>query len=154
MQITDWVTVAGTVATMLSVAVAGYAVWRQLAFLRTQMAIQHFSDYARRYAEIMERLPERAHDRDCSLEDLGDLDAVMPPMRTFFGICFEEWCLHERGYFDQGMWELWRLGMHNALTKPAFRQAWERVARDTRYGAEFAAFMAGEVTAAAGREGR
>ena len=148
MQSADWMAVLGTVATILSVAIAGYALWRQLAVLRTQMAIQHFSDYARRYAEIMERFPERVHDRTCSLSDLGDSDTLMPVMRTFFTLCFEEWALHERGYYDPQMWGLWRLGMHNALAKPAFQQAWERISADTHFGARFIHFMTEEIATA------
>jgi hypothetical protein len=148
MQTADWPAVLGTVATIFSVAIAGYALWRQLAVLRSQMVIQHFSDYARRYAEIMERFPERVHEQQCSLNDLGDTAAVMPIMRTFFYLCFEEWALHQRGYYDPKMWSLWHLGMHNALAKPAFRQAWERIASDTQFGARFIHFMAEEIAAA------
>ncbi len=148
MHESDWVAVTGTVATIVSVIVAGYALWRQLAVLRRQMAIQHFADYARRYAELMERLPERAHDPCCDLEGAGPTDAIMPIMRSYFAACFEEWYVHERGYFDGGMWNMWRLGMRNALAKTAFRDAWNRIAADTRYDPGFTAFVAAEAAAA------
>jgi hypothetical protein len=148
MQTSDWVTAITTAATILSVLIAGYALWRQLSFLRRQMAIQHFSEYARRYAQVVERLPERIHESECHLIDLGPADTVMPAIRTFFATCFEEWYLHERGYFDQGMWNTWRQGMRNLLTKPAIREAWERISGDTDYGKEFAAFVLEEMAAA------
>jgi len=47
MQPSDWVTLITTAATVLSVLIAGYALWRQLGILRRQMAIEHFSAYAR-----------------------------------------------------------------------------------------------------------
>ena len=148
MTSSDWVSILGTGATITSVVVAGYALWRQLAVLRRQMAIQHFSDYARRYAEIMERLPPRVHDPRCTLADLGPSDAVMPAIRSFFATCFEEWYLHERGFFDQGMWDTWRLGMHNALAKSTFREAWEIITSDTHYPQAFRAFVAAEAATA------
>jgi hypothetical protein len=149
MQTPDLIAIIGTVATVLSVVVAGYALWRQLVILRRQMAIQHFSEYARRYTELVERLPERVHDPSCDLAGVGADDTVMPVMRSFFAVCFEEWYLHERGYFDSGMWDMWRLGMRNALTKTSFREAWERIAADTQYDSGFKVFVAGEAAAAA-----
>lgn len=148
MQPSDWVTLITTAATVLSVLIAGYALWRQLGILRRQMAIQHFSDYARRYAEVIERLPERIHEPHCHLADLGPAETIMPPIRTFFATCFEEWYLHERGYFDQGMWDMWRRGMSNLLAKPAIREAWERISGDTDYGTEFIAFVSDELAVA------
>lgn len=141
MQTSDWVTAVTTGATVLSVFIAGYALWRQLSFLRRQMAIQHFSDYARRYAEVIERLPERIHEPTCRLDDFAATDDVMPILRGYFSVCFEEWYLHERGYFDHGMWDLWCEGLRNLLKKPAVREAWERIANDTDYGPGFVAFM-------------
>lgn len=148
MSLSERIAVIGTVATILSVFVAGYALWRQLNLVRRQMAIDHFVDYSQRYAEMLGRLPERVHDGASRLADLGDPDVIMPPMRDFFAACFAEWYLHERGLFDQGMWDLWRLGMRNALAKPAFREAWERIARDTHYGPAFRDFVAAEALAA------
>jgi small basic protein len=134
MTSSDWVTILGTGATITSVVVAGYALWRQLAVLRRQMAIQ--------------RLPPRVHDPRCTLADLGPSDAVMPAIRSFFATCFEEWYLHERGFFDQGMWDMWRLGMHNALAKSAVREAWEIITSDTHYPQAFRAFVAAEAATA------
>lgn len=148
MQTSDWVTAITTVATVLSVLIAGYALWRQLSILRRQMTIQHFSDYARRYAEIVERLPERIHEPGCRLDDVGPAAVVMPAMRGFFAVCFEEWYLHERGYFDQGMWDLWRLGMRSLLRKQAVREAWKQIARDTDYAPKFVAFVDAEASQA------
>ena len=138
-------------APVASIAVAGYALWRQLAMVRLQLVIQHFSEFARRRDEVLERLPEGVHDPRGHLTDLGDAARVMPAMRTFFAICFEEWCLHERGTCDPRMWDLWRQGMRNLLDKPAFREAWERIAADTDYGAAFSAFVAAETKAALAR---
>ena len=112
------------------------------------MAIQRFSEYARRCAALME-LPERVHDPRCDLAGVGSDDTVMPVMQSFFTDCFEQWYLRERSYFDSGMWGMWRLGMRNALMKTSFREAWERIAADARYDPEFRVLMAGEVAAAA-----
>lgn len=143
----------GKAAPVASVIVAGYALWRQLAHVRLQLMVQHFADFARRRDDILERLPEAAHDPARRLDELGDAERVMPPMRSFFALCFEEWSLHERGSFDPSMWDLWRHGMRIALAKASFREAWARVASDTDYGPAFAAFMAAEIAAAAGTAG-
>ena len=153
MTVADWLGVGGSLATILSVLVAGYALWRQLGVLRVQLAVEHFGDHSRRFLEVMERLPEEVHDPAFCLEGRDDAGAIMRVMRTYFGMCFEEWYLHRRGYFDEGMWNLWRLGMHDALAKPAFRQAWERIASDTLYEADFKSFVATEIALAAPARG-
>ena len=141
------------VAPLVSVIVAGYALWRQLAMVRLQLVIQHFSEFARRRDEVLERLPEGVHDPSRPLADVGGTERVMPTMRTFFAICFEEWCLHERGTCDEAMWDLWRQGMRSLLEKRSFREAWERIVTDTDYGTDFAAFVAAEMKTARSRSG-
>lgn len=148
MDATGFLASLARAAPVVSVIVAGYALWRQLAHVRLQLMIQHFADFARRRDDILERLPEAAHDPARHLDDLGDAARVMPAMRSFFALCFEEWCLHERGSFDPAMWDLWRQGMRIALAKASFREAWTRVAADTDYGPGFAAFVAAETAAA------
>ena len=148
MSMSDWMGLAGTAATIFSVLVAGYALWRQLEVLRVQMAIEHFADHSRRFLEVMERLPEDVHDPGFQLDDREDISVIMSVMRTYFGMCLEEWYLQRRGYFDAGMWNLWRLGMRNALAKPAFRQAWQRIALDTLYDDDFKSFVAAELATA------
>lgn len=150
MNVSGFFALLGKVAPVASVIVAGYALWRQLAHVRLQLMVQHFSDFARRRDDILERLPEATHDPARHLDDLGDAGRVMPAMRSFFALCFEEWSLHERGAFDPAMWELWRRGMRIALAKQSFREAWERIAADTDYGADFAGFVAAEAAAAIG----
>jgi hypothetical protein len=92
--------------------------------------------------------PERSDRRLCPLADVAPVETTMPAIRTFFATCFEEWYLHKRRYFDQGMWDMWRRGMHNLLNKPAIREAWERISMDTAYGPEFIAFVSNELTVA------
>ena len=75
MTVTDWLGVGGSLATILSVLVAGYALWRQLGVLRVQLAVEHFGDHSRRFLEVMERLPEEVHDPAFCLEGRDDAGA-------------------------------------------------------------------------------
>lgn len=140
----DWIALASAVATFLSVVVALGAFWWQANALKKQLMLQNFSDYTKRYQEIIQRFPENINEPTFSLDALDDnYTPIMRAMRMYFDLCFEEWYLNKRGFIDQRIWDIWHGGMKTALSKTAFIQAWDIVVRDTEYGTEFEQFIAG-----------
>jgi hypothetical protein len=138
----DWISLASATATFLGVVVALLAIWWQLSSLKKQMTLQHFSDYTKRYQEIVQRFPEDINEQAFQLVGRKDYDQTMRAMRTYFDLCFEEWYLHKRQFIDSRVWEIWRDGMKTALSKAAFKQAWSKIQSDTKYGTEFESFVA------------
>ena len=44
-------------------------------------------------------------------------------------------------FIDADIWQLWKGGMTTALSKPAFKQGWEIICKDTKYGRTFETFV-------------
>ena len=125
-----------------AVIIAGYGLWKQLKKLNQELALQHFSDYTKRYQDIVAQFPENINERDFVLDrEHDDYERTMRAMRTYFDLCFEEHYLNSRKFMDEKIWEVWKCGMKTAMSKPAFQQAWKIVEADTVYGKEFDKFI-------------
>ena len=157
MQNSDWIALGSAVATFLGVIVALLAIWWQLSMLKRQLTLQQFSDYTKRYQEIVQRFPEDVNEPAFQLDGRGDYDQTMRAMRTYFDLCFEEWYLNNRHFIDVRIWNIWLDGMKTALSKAAFRQAWCKISKDTKYGEDFETFVAAlipkEIPAKSGKSG-
>jgi hypothetical protein len=146
MTTSDWITLFGALATLVGVAVAFYTIYRQLDMMRKQMILQHFSDYTKRYQEIIQKFPEDVNTPDFQFDpSRNDNDLTMRAMRAYFDLCFEEWYLWKREYLDKETWEIWKKGMITALSKQAFQTAWEKIKSDTEYGHDFLNFVTREL---------
>lgn len=129
---------------LATVAGAGIVVW-QLHFLRKQVTLQNYSDYTKRYQEIVLNFPEDINDKKFILNKVRpDYYKTMRYMRSYFDLCFEEWDLHRRKLIDDRAWDVWEGGIRTAMEKPAFQQAWKIVKESgTEYGEEFETFIIG-----------
>ncbi len=128
----DWITLAG-------VAIAAFALGWQMRALRRQLVLQTYSDYTKRYQEIILHFPEDINqaDFDLSSRNEDDRSSVMRYMRAYFDLCYEEHDLSKKKLIAREIWQSWLGGMQFALSKPAFRQAWERIRTDTKYEDDF-----------------
>jgi hypothetical protein len=103
--------------------------------------VQIYSEYTKRYQEIITRFPEDINDAAFNLTGRSDYNQVMRAMRTYFDLCFEEWHLHERKLIRKDIWSVWSGGIKVALSKPAFVQAWAVVDKTSDFGRGFEAFI-------------
>ena len=147
MSFSDWMSLITTVATACSAIATGFAAWvvySQLGKLSRQITLQTFADYTKRYQSIILNLPEDINASDFVLNgDRSDYTKTMRYMRAYFDLCFEEWDLNRLKMIDTRHWSVWRGGIETALSKPAFKQAWEIIRKDTRFGREFESFVEG-----------
>ena len=133
----DWIPWLNVLATVAGVAV----VYRQLRQLSRQVELQHFSDYTKRYQEIVIHFPEDINSPDFILAGRPDYNHTMRYLRAYFDLSFEEWYLHSKNLINEDTWSLWRGGIETAQSKTAFQQAWELIEVDTRLGKEFEKFI-------------
>jgi hypothetical protein len=89
----DWIAAISALATIVGVLV----VFLQLQKLSGQIRLQHFTDYTKRYQEIILRFPEDINKQDFKLVDRLDYDQTMRQMRAYFDLSFEEWYLNRKG---------------------------------------------------------
>lgn len=153
----DQIAFFGTVATSAGVCFALYSGWRQgrniekqlvvqneqLAAQNKQLITQQFSEYTKRYQDIIVNFPENINESTFKIELLEDelRNKLMRHMRLYFDLCFEEWLLNEKNLIDQVIWFVWKDGIATALSKPAFIQAWHKILLDTKYGIDFENFV-------------
>lgn len=130
---------------LTAVATTGGAIFvvLQLGSLRKQINLQNYSDYTKRYQEIVLNFPENVNSPDFKLSSLnkGSRDKTMRYMRAYFDLCFEEWDLNNRRLIDKNSWKVWEGGTKTALSKTAFKQAWKVIRESgTKYGDGFDSF--------------
>lgn len=137
----DWILFGGDLATLLLVGVALETLRRQLRQTNRQTLVSQFSDYTKRYQEIALHFPEDINESSFLLEGRSDYASTMRYMRAYFDLCFEEWYLQDQGLLDNRLWRIWEGGMATAMSKPAFRQAWAKISKDSDYGVVFATHL-------------
>lgn len=133
-SVPDWVTA-------IAAAVGLWFVFWQLRGLNRQTKLQTYSDYTRRYEAIVARLPEDVNSDSFVLIGRGDYEPTMRAMRSYFDLCFEEWDLHKKKLIDDSFWNTWKGGIKTAMSKPAFKQAWEITKNSSGFGSDFATFL-------------
>lgn len=119
----------------------------QIDIQNNQQKIQVFSDYTKRYQEIIADFPENINEQNFGLLSLEteSYDKLMRKMRQYFDLCFEEWYLNSKGLLDSNFWSLWSGGMTTALSKPAFVDAWKIVKVSSVFGNDFETFIENKI---------
>ncbi|MGA1820531.1 MAG: hypothetical protein ACMUHU_05935 [Thermoplasmatota archaeon] len=121
-------------------------IWEQ-GQVRKQMMIQNFSEYTRRYQEVILNLPLEISSPKYDIGSLkGDeREKVMKWMRVYFDICAEEYLLFKRGLIDREVWEDWLGGMKETYKRPAFKAAWKEFSKNPDIYNKFKPFVEKEI---------
>lgn len=125
-----------SIVTMLT---TGGALAFTICSFKEQLQLNFFADYTKRYQEIILHFPESINEKTFQLDALSneDKDKTLRYMRAYFDLCSEEYWLHRRGHINDETWSEWKTGIDYALSKPAFKQAWQILRLDTIYYGEF-----------------
>ena len=138
-EVSDWISAVAAIGTFAGVGV----IYFQLRYLSRQIKLQSFTDYTKRYQEIVLHLPEDINEHGFVLRDHKDYQQTMRYMRAYFDLSYEEWFLSGRKLIDARFWRVWRVGIKTAMARPAFQQAWKIIKKDSRFGDEFGEFIDG-----------
>lgn len=128
---------------MLGTIGSAYIIWRQLTALKNQIWISMYSDYTRRYAEIIAKFPENINEPSFDIKPgTPEFSGVMRAMRLYFDLCYEEHCLYYKyKKIDEELWLDWKEGIEYALSKKAFKNAWAIIHQDTKHSDSFDKFV-------------
>ena len=137
LTVSDWISLGIAILTGVGVSV----IWKQTSKLAQQLTLQLFSDYTKRYQDIILHFPEDVNSRDFVLAGRKDYEQTMRYMRTYEDLCYEEWHLHTRKLIDDDIWKDWKSGIETAFSKPAFQQAWQVIKPDSKFGGTFEQFI-------------
>ncbi len=115
----------------------------QLRIQNEQIKHNYFSEYTKRYQEIIIHFPENINEDTFSYEELekNKKDETMRYMRVYFDLCSEEFFLHKHKYIDEKVWKEWEEGMSYVFNKKAFRRVWEKISSDTGFYTDFKKFV-------------
>lgn len=145
----DNVGTLANVATIIAAITAVIAIVITIKSLRTsieqfkeQLQLTVFTDYTKRYQEIMLNFPESINEDDFNFNKLGDSkDKTLRYMRAYFDLCSEEYFLHSQGKIGENTWREWKSGIEYAFSKTAFIEGWSIISLDTGYYPEFVKFV-------------
>jgi hypothetical protein len=130
---------------VVSIAVAGAAVFFAVTGVGDQLRLQTFSEYTRRYGDIFGSLSSAARDphADFSLEELEptERDRHLNIARSYFNLCSEEFYLHRRGRIDRDTWGIWCRGMRDTMRSSWLRTTWDKIQDEYTYVDEFVDFF-------------
>jgi hypothetical protein len=113
--------------------------------VRDQLWLQMFSEYTRRYQEIVRDLPPESRDPDSDFS-FDALDATtkgrtLNAVRGYLNLCSEEYYLYRRGRIDKETWAIWRDGIEEVFRLPWLRDTWEGVRHEYAYYEPFCTFL-------------
>jgi hypothetical protein len=141
----DWLNIPNIVLfiTALTAVIAVIALVIQYRAAAKQLRLQNFIEYTKRYQDIILNFPETINEPTFMIDSLSeDIKAkTMRYMRAYFDLCYEEFVLYQKKFIDDKFWEIWKGGMKAAFGKSAFRQAWQKIIKDTSFGTEFVDFV-------------
>lgn len=108
-----------------------------------QIQINVFSDYTKRYQAIILEFPESINEESFKINNLEEEQKkhVLRYMRAYFDLCSEEFFLHKEKYIHKKVWKEWKEGIKYAMSKTAFKDAWEILQKDTVYYIDFKDFI-------------
>ena len=120
---------------------------KQLQIQNEQIKHNYFSEYTKRYQEIILHFPENINEKSFSYDKLKEKERneTMRYMRVYFDLCSEEYFLYKNEYIDNKVWKEWEEGMAFAFNKQAFKIAWQKISRDSDFYTEFKRFVTSKI---------
>ncbi|MFQ5864654.1 MAG: hypothetical protein ACE5IW_05430 [bacterium] len=108
-----------------------------------QMRLQNFMEYTLRYQNIMLELPISIESNNFTLQSLNNQEKenVLKYLRAYFDLCSEEYYLEKNALIDKYVWDLWEKGMKDSFRKPAFKEGWEIIQKDSYFSKSFEDFF-------------
>jgi hypothetical protein len=131
----------GILVSLAGVAVAVLAIRSQGQALRRQLCVQTFTEYTRRYRELLAQVPEELLGATTPVDAIEQHKGKLSLLRTYFDLCFEEYYLYSRGFMDEDLWLLWRSGMEFAFSRPLVAVGWRLLKPGIQYPPEFVEFV-------------
>jgi hypothetical protein len=133
------------VGTGALVVVTGGFVATTLMGIREQLWLATFTEYTRRYSDIMDSLPFEARQPtarwDLDQVTTTERAAALGVMRRYLNLCSEEHYLVTRGKIDHQTWAIWTSGIRDTVRLPWFPDAWTILRSEYASVPDFCEFM-------------
>jgi hypothetical protein len=139
MTTADYIQSIGIFVAIIGLTITMFNNRKQLKIFNEQLKLNFFSDYTKRYQEIVLNFPENINQQDFDYRNLTEenRNKTLRYMRVYFDLCSEEYDLYRAGYISDRVWNNWKEGIEFAFSKKAFYDAWNIIKMDTIYYPEF-----------------
>lgn len=107
---------------MLFLAV--FTIYKSQENIKKDHQILMFSEYTRRYQDIMLNMPDEIYSIREGFQDFHLSPKTKKWMQLYFDLCSEEFHLWQKGYIPKDVWKLWKEGMKDAMAKKEFASSW------------------------------
>lgn len=135
----------GLAIQVVAVLGAAFGVYLGLRGVRKQIWIGIFTQYTTRYSEVFDGLPlairSPSLDKKLNMMDEDLKDDVLNVMRRYLNLCSEEMYLAEKGYLEDGAWEIWKTGIRDSMRLPIFAEAWNSLKTEYEFYPKFQLFI-------------
>lgn len=147
MTTSDCIQLAVLIITAIALIITLLHNKKQLELFNKQLKLNFFTDYTKRYQEIILNFPENINQPDFDINKLVDNERnkTMRYMRVYFDLCSEEFDLWKSNNIEPRIWKNWKSGIEFALGKRAFKEAWILIKKDTIYYPDFSKWIDGIV---------
>ena len=128
------------------ISIAGITiVFFGLKGVRTQIQASMFSDYTKRYAEVIDGLPFGARSPS-SVKSLDDFDEteqqrIIGTVRRYLNLVSEEMYLAEEKFIADSAWIIWKTGIQDTMRLSAFAEVWKTIRDEYDAYPEFQRFI-------------
>ncbi len=130
--------IVAIIAVIVSIVYTQKSINASIALTQEQIKAQMFSEYTRRYNEIILNMPSVASDGK------DNLDAeVLKYTRLYFDLCSEEYHLWAKGMIDSEVFDIWKEGMQATMKDTTYFKAWKL--QEKEYNFDFKEFFQHEV---------
>lgn len=119
----------------IAVLISIFSLWIQNSSSRKQLMLSNFSDYTKRYQEIIIHFPKEVIEDSFNIDSFSEeeKEKILRYMWIYFDLCHEEFSLYKLGFIDSTLWSVWESGMQSAFSRPSFQICWGLISSNTNY---------------------
>ena len=144
MSFNDGVQLSIAIGTGLASIVVLITLFFTIRNFSKQLKLNFFSEYTKRYQEIILNLPSNIYEDNFDFEKLSQKkkEKTIKFMRSYFDLCSEEFFLWKNKNIDKDVWKEWESGIEYSLSKRAFKEGWNNYINiSTIYYKDFTEFI-------------
>ena len=130
-------------ATLAAVLLAAIGLWHGIRTYKNQTNLQVFTEYAKRYDDILQSFPKEA--LSTRLDLLGTppdpSEELSLAVLRYLNLCSEEYYLYDKGILSKKVWDIWEAELKRTLTSALLRREWAKLEVEFETYSEFKKYV-------------
>jgi hypothetical protein len=136
----------GSIANLVAVLVAAASIWAGFNAVKKQISLSVFSEYSKRYHEIMRRFPLKMwtiQNLKIDAFSAEERERLTESFADFFRLLAGERHLRLLKFVDDRTWRLWLNSTAQLMAQPASKEVWNDLRAGFSYDPGFQKFVDG-----------